>query len=282
MYENLTFELWSNTRHAPLLWRAVLFGVALVAAGCASVPETPDDDGLLASSAVVASRPRATGETVEVARFSAASPGGAMPDGWEPYRVLPYKLETRYRLVETGAGVALEADADRSASGVVRTIRIDPTRHPIIEWRWRVPALIDGADPRVASREDAPARILVAFHGDAQKLDIVERSALRMAKAISGRAMPYATLVYIWADKVPAESVVRNVHTGRVRMIVVESGARRLGRWVAVRRNLFEDYRRAFGEAPGDIVGIGVMTDTDNTRSRARAYYGDITLHRAP
>ena len=45
---------------------------------------------------------------------------------------------------------------------------------------------------------------------------------------------------------------------------------------------MVEDYQRAFGEAPGDIVGIGVMTDTDNTRSRARAYYGDITLHAAP
>ncbi len=262
--------------------RVVARIVMLAVAGCASVPEGPDDDGLLASSAVVAALPLETGDRVEVGRFSAAAPGGALPAGWEPYRVLPQKLETRYRLVENAGVVVLEADAERSASGVVRTIRIDPNRHPIIEWRWRVPALIAGADPRVATREDAPARILVAFHGDAQKLDMVERSTLRMAKAIAGRAMPYATLLYLWADNVPAETVVRNFHTGRVRMIVVESGARRLGRWVAVRRNLVEDYRRAFGEAPGDIVGIGVMTDTDNTRSRARAYYGDITLHAAP
>lgn len=260
--------------------RAIL--ITLLAAGCAGVQPVPEDDGLLASTAVVATLPLETGARVAVARFSAAVPGGELPEGWEPYLVLPQKEETRYRLVETGGEVALEADADRSASGLVRKIRIDPQRHPIIEWRWRVPALIDGADPRVATREDSPARILVAFHGDAQNLDVVERVGLRMAKAISGRAMPYATLVYIWADKVPAESVVRNVHSGRVRMIVVESGARRLGRWVAVRRNLVEDYRRAFGEAPWDIVAIGVMTDTDNTRSRARAYYGDIILYAAP
>ncbi len=262
--------------------RAALLVVALVAVGCASVPEGSDDDGLLASTAVVASLPLETGDRVDVGRFSVASPGGELPDGWEPYLVLPHKLATRYRLVENAGAVVLEADADGSASSVARRIRIDPQRHPIIEWRWRVPALIDGADPRVATREDAPARILVAFHGDAQKLDMFERSTLRMAKAISGRALPYATLVYIWAEKVAAETVVRNLHTGRVRMIVVESGAARLGRWVAVRRNLLEDYQRAFGEAPGDIVGIGVMTDTDNTRSRARAYYGDITLYAAP
>jgi hypothetical protein len=262
--------------------RTALLVVVLVAAGCASLPEGPDDDGLLASSAVVAARPLETGDRVEVGLFSAASPGGGLPSGWEPYRVLAHKNDTRYRLVEDAGVVVLEADADRSASGVVREIRIDPQRHPVIEWRWRVPALIDGADPRVATREDAPARILVAFHGDAQKLDMFERSTLRLAKAISGTAMPYATLVYLWADKVPSETVVRNLHTGRVRMIVVESGAGRLGRWITVRRNLVEDDARAFGEAPGDIVGIGVMTDTDNTRSRARAYYGDITVYAAP
>jgi hypothetical protein len=88
--------------------------------------------------------------------------------------------------------------------------------------------------------------------------------------------------MYIWANDLPRETLLRNAHTGRVRMIVVGSGTQRLGEWVTVRRNLLEDYRRAFGEEPWDVVAIGVMTDSDNTRSRARAYYGDIVLHAAP
>ena len=67
----------------------------------------------------------------------------------------------------------------------------------------------------------------------------------------------------------------------RIRMVVVESGKRRLGQWLTYRRNVLEDYRRAFGEDPGDIVAVGVLTDSDNTRQSARALYGDITL-RAP
>ena len=257
----------------------------LTLAGCATVQEAPepsDDDGLLASTAVVATLPRETGPRVDIARFSAAPPGDALPPGWVPYTILQHKDDTRYRLVETPAGVVLEADADRSASGVVRTIRVDPKRHPILEWRWRVPALVPGADPRVATREDSPARIIVAFHGDPEKLDFFDRAQMRLARALSGKAMPYATLVYIWAEQVPVETVVPNRHTSRVRMIVVESGTRRLGQWITLRRNLFEDYRRAFGEEPRDVVGIGVMTDSDNTRSRVRAYYGDITLYEAP
>ncbi|MDX1801592.1 MAG: DUF3047 domain-containing protein, partial [Marinobacter sp.] len=38
------------------------------------------------------------------------------------------------------------------------------------------------------------------------------------------------------------------------------------------------DYRRAFGKAPPPIVGIGIMSDSDNTGESATAWYGDITL----
>jgi len=38
-------------------------------------------------------------------------------------------------------------------------------------------------------------------------------------------------------------------------MIVVRSGTADLGRWVRERRNVYEDYRRAFGEAPPPIPG---------------------------
>ena len=261
--------------------RALLLAL-LALAGCANLRQAPEDDGLLASSAVVASRERETGARVEVARFSAAQPGAALPADWRPWVVMPQKVRTEYRLVEAGGRVALEARAEHAASGLVRVIRVDPRRHPILEWAWRVPALVPGADPRIATREDAAARVIVSFHGDREKLDFADRAQLRFAKALSGHGLPYATLMYIWANDLPLETVVRNPHTGRVRMIVVGSGSRGLGEWVTVRRNLLEDYRRAFGEEPWDVVAIGVMTDTDNTRGSARAYYGDIDLYAAP
>jgi hypothetical protein len=37
-----------------------------------------------------------------------------------------------------------------------------------------------------------------------------------------------------------------------------------------------EDFQRVFGEPAGALVGVGVMSDTDNTRSHARAWYGPI------
>jgi len=248
--------------------------VLVLAAGCAGTP----DDPLLASSAVVATEPRQSDAVIEVARFSTRTAGAALPGAWQPWIVLPSKPRTAYRLVATDTGVVLEANAARSASGLYRVLRADPQRHAALEWRWRIPAPVPGADPRVASREDAPARLLVSFHGDLQKLDIGERVQMRLAKALSGRALPYATLMYVWSDTVAEETVVHNPHTDRIRMIVVRGEGNDLEGWKTVRRNLLADYRRAFDEDPWDMVAIGVMTDTDNTGSTATAWYGDITL----
>jgi hypothetical protein len=73
-------------------------------------------------------------------------------------------------------------------------------------------------------------------------------------------------------------SVIENPRTDRIRKIVVESGSGRLNQWLTYERNIREDFEKAFGEAPGALIGIGLMTDTDNTRSKALAWYGPIEL----
>jgi hypothetical protein len=61
-------------------------------------------------------------------------------------------------------------------------------------------------------------------------------------------------------------------------MFVVESGDANVGKWREYERNLYEDYKRAFGEEPPMISGIAIMTDTDNTGESATAYYGEISI----
>jgi hypothetical protein len=173
--------------------------------------------------------------------------------------------------------LALEGRADGSASGFYRRIRIDPARHPVIEWRWRVLQAPAEVDPRVPARDDSPARVIVAFHGDLKRLDFGEKLALRLYKALTGEKMPYAIIMYSWSNAAPAGTVVANDETGKIQTIVVENGGR-VGEWRELRRNVLEDYRTVFGEEPWDIVGVGVMTDARNTRGKARAQYGDISF----
>jgi hypothetical protein len=244
----------------------------LLVAGCATTP----DESLVWSAALARSLPREKGDVVEVARFSRSRPGeiGRL---WEPYFVLRGNTPTRYRLVQTGDVIALEADAEEGGSGLYRKIRIDLKRHPILEWRWRVPA-----DPdtrlEVSSRASPLMRLSLAFHGDPANLDFEDRAKLRLAKVLTVNGLPYASLLYVWMYNVPAETVVHSAHTDRVRMVVVESGAQRIGEWVSIRRNVLEDYRRAFGEEPSDVLAVGLMTDPGDDGSRRRSFYGDITF----
>ena len=62
--------------------------------------------------------------------------------------------------------------------------------------------------------------------------------------------------------------------------MVAESGPDGLGEWREFERNIVEDYEKAFGEKPGRLIGIGVLTDTDNTGETTEAWYGDIHLLR--
>jgi hypothetical protein len=63
---------------------------------------------------------------------------------------------------------------------------------------------------------------------------------------------------------------------------VAASGPEGLGQWRHFTRNIVEDYERAFGEKPGRLIGVGVLTDTDNTGETVEAWYGDIRLQREP
>jgi hypothetical protein len=85
--------------------------------------------------------------------------------------------------------------------------------------------------------------------------------------------------MYVWDAHAAPGSVIVNPKTDRVRKIVVDAAGDGLGQWRDHRRDFTADYRRVFGEEPGRLVAVAVMTDTDNTGTRAEAWYGPILFH---
>jgi len=217
-----------------------------------------------------------------VAPFSSARPGTVLPPGWELFRIAPNKSLTLYRFVEDLGVVVLHAHAEASASGIVAPVRFDINASPILQWRWKVAQLIDDADNAVASREDSPVRIILNFDGDRAKLSLRDRASSAIAKRISGRELPYAELMYIWSNRAPVGTVIENPHTHRIEMVVATTGAADVGQWVTVRRNVVDDFRRAFNELPGLLTDVGVLTDTDNTGATVDAWYGDLRFLPVP
>lgn len=162
-----------------------------------------------------------------------------------------------YRLVEDDRP-AVEAIAEDGATALYREIEIDVGETPILEWSWRVDELPGGAaSEREKAGDDYGARIYVVQEGLFGKL--------------SARA-----LNYVWSRELEPDTRWPNAFTDRARMISVERGDNRRGEWITYRRDLRADWREAFDEVPGSIHGIAIMTDSDNTDSRAAARYGSI------
>jgi hypothetical protein len=196
---------------------------------------------------------------------------------WESVK-LPGKLLTEFRLTQQGRQTALRAHAQSSASMLRQRLHVPPERLGGLQFQWQIEGLIAQADMGERDSEDSPVRLILAFEGDRGLFSAKNAMLSDLTEALTGEPLPYATLMYVWCNHRPVESVIVNPRTDRVRKLVLESGAQHVKQWRQYQRDVRGDFEKAFGEPPGALVGIAIMTDSDNTRSDVRAWYGNIRL----
>jgi hypothetical protein len=209
-----------------------------------------------------------------------AVPGRATPQAWEPLTFPKISRHTVYTVVEEAGKTSLRAQADASASALVREIEVNPREYPILLWSWKVENTIEKGDETKKEGDDYAARVYVNFRYDPEKASLWERTQYGIARTLYGGYPPKGALNYIWANKLSAGKSIDNAYTARAKMVAVQSGTAKVGQWVNEKRNLYQDYRAVFGEEPPVVIGLAVMTDTDNTGEKAVAYYRDISLCR--
>jgi hypothetical protein len=146
--------------------------------------------------------------------------------------------------VREEGGVRALCAQPRCGFGLFRELEVDP-RHAVIHWSWKVDAGLHAGDERTRDGDDYPARVYVVFSGGA---------AFWRTRAIN----------YVWSSREPAGQTWPNAFTANARMIAVRSGRQGTGQWQSERRDVRADYRRIFGEDPGTVDAVAVMTDTDN------------------
>lgn len=217
-------------------------------------------------------------EVLHVGNFSEADPADGIPSDWEPLVFEKIDTHTDYRLIDHQGTTVIRAESDSSASGLIRRVRIDPGKYPVIQWSWRATGVFEKGDVTKKSGDDYPARIYIAFEYDPDKVGFLERAKFKAIKMLHGEYPPTGALNYIWASNSPEGKIVSNAFTDRVKMIVAESGTENKGTWVSESRNVFKDYKTAFGEDPPTIRAISIMTDSDNTGESTVTYYGDIIM----
>jgi hypothetical protein len=151
-----------------------------------------------------------------------------------------------YGVVEDEGVKALEMKSDNSSFSVQRRINVDLGEYHYLSWRWKAVELPKGGDFRKSGKDDQAAQVFVAFPG---------------RKSIS----------YIWDTTAPAGSVgefsiplIMNV-----KIIVVNSGDADIGKWMTVTRNVYEDYRRLYGEEPPPAEGLRIQINSQHTETTA-------------
>ena len=211
--------------------------------------------------------------TSEPVRVSEANPAALDNTHWQ-HLILPSKKQTHYSFGQQRGRDAIHARSTASASMLRKDLHIASADLDVVKFSWHVPELIRDADLAKRDFDDSPVRIVLIFDGDKSKFSAKNAMLSEMAEMLSGEALPYATLMYVWCNKREPGSVVVNPRTDRIRSIVVESGGRNLRQWLDYERNIRADYEKAFGELPGDLLRVGIMTDSDNTQSQTVASYG--------
>ncbi len=191
----------------------------------------------------------ATESRIDIAQFSQGD-----ITGWQ---TKIFSGETHYSFEKINGQMALRAVSNAAASGRYREIDIDLNKTPIINWSWMVNNILPNINERTRAGDDYAARVYVVFS---------DGMAFWRTRAIN----------YVWSSNQSVNTHWRNAYTDNVRMIAVESGQERLSEWVVGQRNVRQDYRQLFGEEPGKITAVAIMTDTDNSGAQAIAWYGDI------
>ncbi len=154
-------------------------------------------------------------------------------------------------------GWVIQARSDGSASGLLRQVVVDIRETPYLNWSWRVEQVPDVKDEKTEEGDDYPARVYVIFKGG---FWFWKTEALN----------------YVWNSSYPRGESWSSAFTKNAQMMALQSKSSPHGVWVAEKRNVQKDILACFGLEPEIIEGIAIMTDTDNSGSRAVAYYGDI------
>lgn len=176
-------------------------------------------------------------------------------DGWEQKS---FTGETRYQLQTIDGVVALKAESHATSSGLFKEQIIDLEKTPFLNWSWRIGNRLTGLNEQSKAGDDYAARVYVIVKGGL---------TFWQTKTIN----------YVWSSNSTKARVWANAFAGdQVMMLALRGAEAPLNVWHTEKRNVRADLQKLFGADFHAIDAVALMTDTDNSRSQASAFYGDI------
>ena len=178
----------------------------------------------------------------------------ALPCEWKPSR----RATGMFSLHLTPADRFISVSSRNDCTSLARPVTLDTT-YGFLKWKWRVWQLPPLAREDKKNLNDSGAGVYVIFKARPPFNDIIK---------------------YVWSTTLPVGTSIASPYRNNSKVVVLESGIGRLGQWIGETVDVRNDYQRLFGSAAPLIQAIGILTDSDNTHSIARADYGPFFAER--
>ncbi|HEV8614930.1 MAG TPA: DUF3047 domain-containing protein [Methylomirabilota bacterium] len=186
-----------------------------------------------------------------------------IPEGWKAQNWGSPKYDNLV-IVENSGKKVLHLKSQDDSTTINKDIKgkVSLKETPILEWTWKSVMLPRGANSCVSATDDQAGQIFVTWP--------------RFPEAVRSRIIGY-----VWDTTQPVGTICKSEKTGMITYVVVRSGLADLGKWVTERRNVVEDFRKIYGDAPDDPGAVSVSIDSNDTHSTSEAMMGTI-LFRKP
>ncbi len=165
--------------------------------------------------------------------------------------------KTIYTLGNNENGKFLKAEANNSASGLGKEIKINLNKTPFLNITWKVEKDLHGIDERTKKGHDYAARVFV-----------VKKTG---ATPLSNRAMNY-----VFSSNNSVNTYHRSPYTKKSIDYVLSTTKENLNKWITVKVNVKEHFKKFHNLDLDEINGVAIMSDTDNSKLSSIAFYQNI------
>jgi len=172
-------------------------------------------------------------------------------------KVRKIKKKTKYTLGSNEKGNFLKAEAEGQASGLGIEKKINLLKTPIINITWKIEKNLSGINEKSKKGHDYAARVFV-----------IKKTG---KTALSNRAINY-----VFSSNEDEGNYWRSPFTKKSIDYVLSTTVNNSNEWVTVKSNVKDDFKKLHNLDVNEIEGVAIMTDTDNSKKLAVAYYQNI------
>ena len=201
-------------------------------------------------------------------------------DDWRPLYFPKIRRHSIYTVVTEQNESYLKAESNASASGIIYKKEFNVYDYPKIRWRWKISNVYKKGDADKKSCDDYPIRIYIIFKYDPEKASLGQKIRYGLAKLIYGEYPPQSSMNYIWANMKKSEKIITSPYASEAKMIIMEAGEEKAGKWVTEESDIIEDYKSAFDIFPPAIASLAIMNDSDDTGESSVSYVDYIEVYK--